>query len=133
VHAGNGLNADAHEFLISPEDTALITIYNALPHDLSSVGGSSSGQLIEGVVQEIDIASGKVIFEWHSLDHVGMEESYELLPTSSAKSWDYFHLNAVSIDDDGNLLLSARHTSTVYKIDRHTGTVIWRLGGKRSC
>ena len=132
VHAGNGLNADAHEFLISPEDTALITIYNALPHDLSSVGGSSSGQLMEGVVQEIDIASGKVIFEWHSLDHVGMEESYEPLPTSSAKPWDYFHLNAVSIDDDGNLLLSARHTSTVYKIDRRTGAVIWRLGGKRS-
>jgi hypothetical protein len=41
VHAGKGLNADAHEFLISPEDTALITIYNALPHDLSSVGGST--------------------------------------------------------------------------------------------
>ena len=132
MHAGNGLNADAHEFLISPEDTALITIYNVLPHDLSSVGGSSSGQLIEGVVQEIDVASGNVIFEWHSLDHVGIAESYLPSPTSSGAPWDYFHLNAVSIDDDGNLLLSARHTSTVYKIDRRTGTVIWRLGGKRS-
>ena len=132
VHAGNGLNADAHEFLISPEDTALITIYHVLPHDLSSVGGSSSGQLIEGVVQEIDIASGNVIFEWHSLDHVGIPESYQPLPTSSGAPWDYFHLNAVSIDDDGNLLLSARHTSTVYKIDRRTGNVIWRLGGKSS-
>jgi len=132
VHAGNGLNADAHEFLISPEDTALITIYNAVPHDLSAVGGSKAGQLMEGAVQEIDIASGKVIFEWHSLDHVALEESYEPLPTSSTKPWDYFHLNAVSIDDDGNLLLSARHTSAVYKIDRRTGTVIWRLGGKRS-
>jgi len=132
VHAGNGLNADAHEFLISPEDTALITIYHVLPHDLSSVGGSSSGQLIEGVVQEIDIASGNVIFEWHSLDHVGIAESYQPLPTSSGAPWDYFHLNAVSIDDDGNLLLSARHTSTVYKIDRRTGNVIWRLGGKSS-
>ena len=132
VRAGNGLNADAHEFLISPEDTALITIYNALPRDLSSVGGSSSGQLIEGVIQEIDIASGKVIFEWHSLDHVGIEESYLPLPKDSTTPWDYFHLNAISIDNDGNLLISARHTSTVYKIDRHSGNVIWRLGGKKS-
>ncbi|MBV8280094.1 MAG: aryl-sulfate sulfotransferase [Verrucomicrobia bacterium] len=132
VHAGDGLNSDAHEFLISPEDTALITVYNAVPRDLSSVGGSARGQLIEGVVQEIDIASGRVIFEWHSLDHVGIEESYQPLPTSSATAWDYFHLNAVSIDQDGDLLISARHTSTVYKIDRHTGSVIWRLGGKRS-
>jgi len=132
VHAGNGLNADAHEFLISPEDTALITIYNSVPKDLSSVGGSSSGYVIDGVVQEIDIPSGNVLFEWHSLDHVGLDESYEPLPASSTTPWDYFHLNAISVDLDGNLLISARHTSTVYKLDRHTGEVIWRLGGKKT-
>jgi hypothetical protein len=58
----------------------------------SPVGGSSSGQWIVGVVQEIDIASGNVIFEWHGLDHVGIAESYLPLPTSSGAPWDYIHL-----------------------------------------
>jgi len=130
VRAGNGLNADAHEFLITPQGTALITIYDVVTADLSSVGGSKNAQVWEGSIQEIDIPTGKVIFEWHSLGKVGFEESYWPLPDSAA--WDYIHINGIALDDDGNLLLSARHTSTVYKIDRHTGEVIWRLGGKKS-
>jgi hypothetical protein len=132
VHAGNGLDADAHEFLLTPQDTALITIYNAVQRDLSSVGGSSGSQVIDGVVQEIDVATGNVLFEWHSLDHVGFDESYQPLPSPATTPWDYFHINAISLDVDGNLLLSARHTSTVYKVDRRTGRVIWGLGGKKS-
>lgn len=132
VRAGNGLNADAHEFLLTPQDTALITIYSAVPRDLSALGGPKSAQVIEGVVQEIDVATGHVLFEWHSLNDIGLDESYQPLPPSAATPWDYFHHNSVSLDSDGNLLVSARHTSAVYKIDRRTGHVIWRLGGKKS-
>jgi Arylsulfotransferase (ASST) len=128
VHAGNGLQADGHEFQLTPQGTALITAYHAVPYDLSSVGGPSSGQAIDGVVQEIDIATGQVLFEWHSLDHVPLTDSYQ--PVESP--YDYFHLNSVSLDNDGNLLISGRHTWTIYKVDRHSGQVIWRLGGKRS-
>jgi len=46
--------------------------------------------------------------------------------------YDYFHINAVNLDSDGNLLISGRHTWTVYKIDRATGAMLWRLGGKSS-
>jgi hypothetical protein len=132
VRAGNGLNADAHEFLLTPQGTALITIYDVVPADLTSVGGPKNGQVWEGSIQEIDVATGKVIFEWHSLGKIGFDESYWPLPDSSTAAWDYIHINAIALDDDGNLLLSARHTSTVYKLDRHTGAVIWRLGGKKS-
>jgi hypothetical protein len=132
VRAGNGLNADAHEFLLTPQGTALVTIYDVVTADLSSVGGSKNAQVWEGSIQEIDVATGKVLFEWHSLGKVGFDESYWPLPDSSAAAWDYIHINGIALDDDGNLLLSARHTSTVYKLDRHTGEVIWRLGGKKS-
>jgi len=132
VKAGHGLNADAHEFLLTPQGTALITIYDVVPADLSSVGGSKNAQVWEGSIQEIDVSTGKVIFEWHSLGKVGFDESYWPLPDSSTAAWDYIHINSLAIDDDGNLLLSARHTSTVYKLDRRTGEVIWRLGGKKS-
>jgi Arylsulfotransferase (ASST) len=93
--------------------------------------------VIDGIVQEIDIHSGRVPFEWHSLDHVALDESYDPLsastpPTTASNAWDYFHINAVSFDTDGNLLLSSRHTWTVYKVNYQTGDIIWRLGGKNS-
>ena len=128
VQAGNGLGADGHEFALTPQGTALITIEHEVPYDLSSVGGPKEGMVDDGIVEEVDVATGRVLFEWHSLDHVALDESYA--PVESP--YDYFHVNAVNLDDDGNLLISGRHTWTVYKIDRHTGAVLWRLGGKRS-
>ncbi|HXX67986.1 MAG TPA: arylsulfotransferase family protein [Polyangiaceae bacterium] len=132
VHAGNGLDADQHEFRLTPQGTALITIYNAVPQDLSSVGGPANGEVIDGIVQEIEIATGAVILEWHSLDHVPLSESHQPPPppTAGTTPYDYFHINAVSIDTDNNLLISSRHTWTVYKLNRRTGDIIWRLGGK---
>jgi Arylsulfotransferase (ASST) len=129
VSAGNGLAGDLHEFLVTPNNTALISAYNSVPTDLSAYGGPVQGQLLEGVVQEIDIASGAVLFEWHSSDHVAISESY--LP-QTAGLWDYFHLNSIDETDDGNILISARHTSTVYKLDRSSGDILWRLGGMNS-
>jgi hypothetical protein len=73
-----------------------------------------------------------VVFEWHSLDHVPISESHYDVPREPNRPWDYFHLNSISEDEDGDLILSARHTFAVYKIDRETGEVLWRLGGKRS-
>ena len=130
--AANGYEGDHHEFLITPEDTALITIYSKVPMDLSSVGGPVDGLVLDGIVQELDIQSGKLIFEWHSLDHIGLEESmYE--PSAELKgAFDYFHINSIDPIAGGYLLISARRTSAVYKVDRKTGEIIWRLGGKYS-
>ena len=133
LRAGNGYNGDHHEFLISPQDTALITIYSPVPWDLSPVGGLKEDRVWQGIVQELDIESGEVLFEWHSLEHVGLEETYAtLLQDGERSGFDYFHINSIDIDHDGNLLISARETFTVYKVDRKTGEVMWRLGGKKS-
>jgi hypothetical protein len=132
VRAGNGLYGDHHEFLITAEDTALITVYDEIPYDLSPYGGPEDGTVAEGVVQEIDIGSGEVLFQWRSLDHVPLDETNGGLPEDPTSAFDYFHINSVDVDIDGNLLVSARRTFTVYKIDRETGEVVWRLGGKRS-
>ena len=131
--AGNGYYGDHHEFLISPQDTALILIYNPVAWDLSSIGGLKDDRVWQGIVQELDIETGKVLFEWHSLDHVGIEESYGKPGEEAAyPGLDYFHINSIDVDHDGNLLVSARKTFAVYKVDRKTGEVIWRLGGKMS-
>jgi Arylsulfotransferase (ASST) len=130
--AGGGFEGDHHEFLITPEDTALITIYNEVPRDLSSVGGPVDGNVLDGIAQEVDIESGKVLFEWHSLEHVGLDESYYRPPPDLESAFDYFHINSIDAYPDGYLLISSRRTSTVYKIDRKTGEIVWRLGGKHS-
>jgi Arylsulfotransferase (ASST) len=123
---------DLHELLITPQDTALVMIYDEAPQDLSSVGGSKEGRVLDGVVQEIDIRTGRVLFEWRGREHLGVEESYFPLPDDPERPYDYLHLNSIDVDRDGDLLLSARHTGTVYKVDRRTGEVIWRLGGRES-
>jgi hypothetical protein len=130
--AQNGYEGDHHEFLITPEDTALITIYHKVPMDLSGVGGPLEGLVLDGIAQEIDIESGEVIFEWHSLDHIGLEESLYEPPPDLEAAFDYFHINSIDVYDEDHLLISARRTCAVYKVDRKTGEVIWRLGGEHS-
>ena len=85
-----------------------------------SIGGRGRRPLVVGVVQEIDIPTGKVLFQWRSDDHVPLTET-NMPQVTAAGNVDYFHLNSIGVDLDGDLLVSARHTSTVYKVDRKTG------------
>ena len=134
IYAGNRYaeRADLHEFLITPEGTALVVVYSQVRRDLRSVGGPRRGIAVDSVVQELDLATGLVLFEWHSVGNVGLKEAFTPVPESRRVPWDYVHVNSVGVDTDGNLLVSGRSTSTVYKIHRRTGRMLWRLGGKRS-
>jgi Arylsulfotransferase (ASST) len=133
VRAGNGYQADLHEFQLTPSGTALITAYAPILCNLSAVGGRSDGAVTDGVLQEIDVKTGLVMYEWTSLDHVGLSESYSHAKTSSpAWPFDYFHINSINLNQDGSLLISARNTWAIYDLDPHTGQVNWRLGGKQS-
>jgi hypothetical protein len=132
VNAGNGFSADGHEFLITPQNTALVLAYTTATADLSSIGGPSNQTVIDGIVQEIDIPTGKVLLQWKASDHVPYSQSEQPLPASASSPWDWFHINAVHLDTDGNLLIDARNTWTTYKVARHGGNTIWQLGGKAS-
>jgi hypothetical protein len=133
VRAGNGLHADLHEFDISPQGRALITAYYPIIVDARSVRGGQARQIVlDSVVQEIDIPTGLVLFQWDSVDHVPLSSTYAPPPKSAGAPFDYFHVNSVETDKDGNLVVSARNTWSAYKIDHATGRVIWTLGGKHS-
>jgi hypothetical protein len=132
IHAGNGLQADEHEFNVTPQGTAYILAYSPVQADLSSAGGSASGVAVDGVIQEVDVHTGLVMWEWHSLGHVEVSESYSKAPAVAATPYDYFHINSLTMDSHGNPLISARNTWTLYDINHHTGAVMWRLGGKKS-
>jgi len=125
---GNGRPADLHEFFLTSRDTALITSGEKRTMDLTNLGGKRAWPVQGGVVQELEVPSARVLFEWRSLDHVALAESHQKI----GPTFDYFHINSIDVDADGNLLVSARNTWAVYKVDRGSGKVIWRLGGKRS-
>jgi hypothetical protein len=135
VTAGHGLTGDIHEFVITPRDTALFTVYQQKHVDLSRFGGPKQGRIFDGIVQELDIKTGRVLLEWHSYPQVGLNESYVPAPKaakgSKAPPWDYIHLNSIDLEPNGNLLVSARNTHSVYELNRE-GKILWRLGGKRS-
>ena len=131
VRAANGYPMDLHEFTITPKGTALLMSYDRVIKDLRALGGPRRGVVVAGVVQEIDIETGLVLFEWHSLDSVGLDEGKVPVPTRSGGQYDYLHLNSIDLDTDGDFLLSARNTWGVYKVDRATAKLVWRLGGTK--
>jgi hypothetical protein len=132
VNAGSGLQADAHEFLITPWNTALITSYQPATANLTSIGGPANQAVLNGVVQEIDIRTGAVLFQWNSADHVPYSASEQPLPASPSEPWDWFHVNAVHLNTNGNLLIDARNTWATYDVNQDSGNVEWTLGGKDS-
>jgi hypothetical protein len=133
VHAGNGFNADLHEFQLTPQNTALITAYRPVFWNATGLkGGTSHTLVMDATVQEIDIPTGLVLFQWDSLDHIPLADTYHTVPKNHGHPFDYFHLNSVEPDYDGNLIISSRDTWSGYKINHQTGQVMWTLGGKRS-
>jgi Arylsulfotransferase (ASST) len=133
VRAGNGYQPDLHAFEITPQGTALFTVYDAIRCNLSAYGGPSDGAVADTLFQEIDLRTGLVRFEWHALDHVALADSYmPVRPGGTPTSpWDYFHINAVS-EHGADLLVDSRNTWAAYDIDARSGQIAWRLGGKQS-
>jgi hypothetical protein len=131
VPGGNGLKADLHDFQLAPHDIAYITAYNPIRCDLSSLKGASDGAIVDTAIQMIDMKTGLVRWEWHSLDHIGAAES-EVETPGGSRPWDYFHLNSIAPESDGNILISARSTWAGYQLQSGSGKVLWRLGGNRS-
>lgn len=130
VIATVGQGLDLHEFLLTEDGTAFVIKFEEVPADLSSVGGPSNGTVWDCIVQELDVATGQPVFEWRGSEHVPVNQSD--IPYPGFGAYDYLHTNSVGIDTDGNLLISCRHASAVYKVDRATGEILWALGGSNS-
>lgn len=135
ISALNGLEGDLHEFQLTDQGTALITVYEIIRADLSSIGGPSRGYIWDGVFQEIDIETRELIFQWRSSKHYEFSETYRARNNegrSHRSAWDYFHINSVDKDVHGNYLISSRYMHTLTYIDGRTGDIIWKLGGKKN-
>ncbi|KAF5858602.1 hypothetical protein ETB97_003954 [Aspergillus alliaceus] len=139
VPGGGMASSDMHEFLpINGGKTALLTVYQQRQFDMSLWNvRTGMGWVMESIFQEVDVETNEVLFEWKSLDHVDPTASYTWpghTDTSgtgldSQSPWDYFHINSIDKNKDGDYLISSRHTCAIYKISGQNGSVIWQLHG----
>lgn len=130
--AGNEYTSDPHEFTMASNTTAFVKGFRTVIMDLSRFGGLKRTPVRDDVAQEIDLRTGQVLWEWHSVGNIRVSETYKTIPKKITPGFDFFHMNSIARDSDGNMLISARHTCALYKINRKTGRVMWRLGGKES-
>jgi len=135
VSAQKGFISDIHEFLITPRNTALLLSTKTVPMDLTPYGGPQDGYVQDFAIQEIDLATNKLLFFWNALDHIPLSDSYE--PASDAVTssniWDVYHLNSIGLTDSvDDIIVSSRSMWTIYRINKPTGNIIWQLGGKQS-
>ncbi|MGH2903847.1 MAG: arylsulfotransferase family protein [Solirubrobacteraceae bacterium] len=133
VRAGNGLKADLHDFRLLAGETAVLTVFDPIDCNLSSVDGPSSGAVTNAIFQEVDLRTGLVRREWDSLDHVPLSDSHSVAKTTSTKwPFDYFHINSIDRLSTGRTLISARNTWAMYELSTTTGQVLLRIGGKHT-
>ena len=132
VAGADGLGMDLHDFSITPSGAALATAYQETTGDLTPVRGTAHGRVLNCHAQVIDIATGKATFDWNALEHVSVLESYQRVPPTGSNLYDFFHMNSLQMLSDGSILVSARNTWTIYRVNGSTGDIIWRMGGKKS-
>ncbi len=128
--AGNGYKMDFHDLQILENGNALLMIHDERTVDMSQIveGGDPEATVIGCIIQEIDDA-GRVVFEWDSLDHIPIEDSNRPLLD---RNINYMNCNSLDLDHDGHILLSSRHLDEITKINRQTGSIIWRMGGRQN-
>jgi hypothetical protein len=128
----NGYSTDGHELRILPNGHYLIIGGDFEKVDMSKIvaGGDTSAIVMGIVIQEID-KNRNVVFQWRSFDHFKITDATDDINLTAANI-DYVHTNAIEVDTDGNILISSRHLDEITKINRQTGDIIWRLGGKNN-
>jgi hypothetical protein len=125
-----GGSTDIHELQPEPNGDYLVISYQPREHvDLTAFGGGADDTVIDAEVQEINPA-GEAVWTWNSSDHIGLSETGRWWPAAlNSNPRDIVHMNAIEPIGDDAILISLRHTDAVYKIDKATGNVIWKLGG----
>ncbi|KAI5257366.1 hypothetical protein E4T42_01101 [Aureobasidium subglaciale] len=139
ISALNGLAADLHELVITPQGTALLTVYEVYPRDLSELRKfeeweEDSHYIWDSLFQEIDIETNELLFQWRASDHYAISETFKPIGDAGTRNdpFDWYHINSVEKDEFDNYLVSARYTHTVTYINGTSGDIIWILGGKRN-
>lgn len=127
---------DVHEFLITPNNTFLFLATKVIPMDLRPYGGPKDGSIHDYSIQEVDIATNKLVFFWDAIEHIPLSSTFmpAVSATQSSNVWDPYHLNSLGLISDNlaDLIVSGRNTWTIYRLNKPSGKFVWRLVGDGS-
>jgi arylsulfate sulfotransferase len=113
-----------HHEITKNDKGQLVTIYvDTKIMDLSSVGGSKKDTVNGDGIIVLD-KNGKKIWKWSVFDALDPLKD----PTILKNKKDWLHGNSLNFDKDGNYLISFYNIGQIWKIDAHTGRVIWKFG-----
>jgi hypothetical protein len=129
----NGYDADSHEFILLPDGHSFMIAYDRQLVEMDKVveGGDPDATVVGLVIQELD-EDQNVIFQWRSWDHFSILDTDDSVVDLTSQYVDYVHGNSLDVDSDTSLLLCSRNLNEVTKINRQTGDIIWRMGGKHN-
>jgi len=134
----NGIETDSHDFIILPNGHYLLIGTKSRITDLSNyrifmqkdLPGSKKAKLKYGIIQELD-KNKNLIYQWDSEPYFKIEDADKIY-LNDTTTLDVTHFNSVEKDKDGNIIVSARYSNEVIKINVHDGTLLWRMGGKNN-
>ncbi|MCB0429590.1 MAG: aryl-sulfate sulfotransferase [Flavobacteriales bacterium] len=133
--APTGITFDGHEYTLTSNHHKIVfgvkdTVMDLSAYTFNGQQGLANENVIANTLYEFD-ENNQLLFSWTSTDHIHPTEFIDGF-NYNPNAFDYLHFNAIEMDDDGNFLLSGRHTSTIYKVNRTTGAIMWRWGGSMS-
>jgi hypothetical protein len=134
----NGIKSDSHDFIAMENGHYLLIGTESQPANLrmykmflqKEMPGSKNGELLYGVVQELD-ADKKFVYEWRGRAFFSMDDVSRVYPMDTNKL-DVTHFNSIAPAPDGNYIISARYSNEVVKVNKQDGSIIWRLGGNKN-
>lgn len=137
---GNLDDANMHDFTVrdNGKKALFLTAKTGEQYDINFGGYKGPCYIGWQGFRELNLESGINVFKWNAMDHIPLNESTKMEGTVEEQcldkhdGWDILHLNAIDKFDDGDYLLSARHTDTIYKISHIDGSIVWKLGGVNS-
>jgi hypothetical protein len=98
---------------------------------------TSNEYMVNCVIHEVD-STGATVWQWTATDHLDPVQSCtfpageESAITSRGRRvivTDPFHCNSIDVAPNGDLLVSARHTDSIFLISRVSGKILWKMGG----
>jgi hypothetical protein len=99
--------------------------------DLRPLGLGANRTIVDCMIQQVS-PTGRLIWRWRASEHIGSGESlhWYSYTVDRQQAYDVYHCNSIDADSaTGDLLLSVRGTDAIYRIDRRSGSIRWKLGG----
>ena len=133
-----GSPTDMHDAILLANGNYLLDTYRRrCCVDLRKYGGPRGATVYDGEIQEL-APDGRVVWRWNSRGHFKLSETTwwphivkgQEKEAPANRGYDLVHINSMEPDGDG-IIVSARFIDAVFRIDRETGAVDWKLGGTK--